>query len=479
MADVEATPNLDTSTDASAVEGPGKGLAFFERARTVAESGNFDYAIEMYIAGLNREPENTAEHQALAEVAVRRKIQGTGSRSRFGARGFFKGKTPKEQMLNAEYQLAKDWGNIPAFMAFIRAASAAGYADVIRWIGPVIANANYTNKNPKKEIYLELADIYEKIGEFDRTLEGLNAAFRMAPNDMSLPPRINAMAAKATLKKGQYEKEEGFRDSLRDADATRDLIQQDSMLQNDDYRIRQAKEAKVAYDANPHDHQAISKYASALAATEEEDYELEAMKVLQKAFEETKTYRYKSTRGDIKMRQMARNVRMLRDAVKDYPDDESLKADLVKLEREQLSFEISEFKERAEHFPTDLQVLFDYGSRLYRAGRLDEAMPVLQSAQGHPKYRVDALYMLGRCFMQQNMEPEAVETFKRALEDYELANQNDPKSKEVHYWLARACEATGEEEEAMRLFSKITQWDIGFRDARQRLVELRKKKKAQ
>ena len=30
-------------------EGPGKGKAFFDRARSVAATGNFDYAIDMYI----------------------------------------------------------------------------------------------------------------------------------------------------------------------------------------------------------------------------------------------------------------------------------------------------------------------------------------------------------------------------------------------------------------------------------------------
>ena len=57
-------------------EGPGKGKPFFDRGKTVAATGNFDYAIEMYIQGLYREPFNVDEHQALREVAMRGKWRG-------------------------------------------------------------------------------------------------------------------------------------------------------------------------------------------------------------------------------------------------------------------------------------------------------------------------------------------------------------------------------------------------------------------
>src|SRR3982751_702842 len=69
----------ETPTEKPAVdphEGPGKGRAFFERAKTVAATGNYDYAIDMFITGLDREPFNLEEHKALREVALRRKVAG-------------------------------------------------------------------------------------------------------------------------------------------------------------------------------------------------------------------------------------------------------------------------------------------------------------------------------------------------------------------------------------------------------------------
>ena len=91
------------------IEGPGKGKAFFDRAKTVAATGNYDYAIDMYIEGLNREPFNLDEHKALRDVGFRRKVSGgKAPGGLLKPKLPYKGKTAKESMLNAAWMLAKD-----------------------------------------------------------------------------------------------------------------------------------------------------------------------------------------------------------------------------------------------------------------------------------------------------------------------------------------------------------------------------------
>src|SRR6476659_4303444 len=53
-----------------------KAKAFFDRGGTVAGTGNYDYAIEMYIQGLNLDPEGVEGHQALRDISLRRKAGG-------------------------------------------------------------------------------------------------------------------------------------------------------------------------------------------------------------------------------------------------------------------------------------------------------------------------------------------------------------------------------------------------------------------
>ena len=49
---------------------------FFERAEQVAETGNWDFAIEMYLQGILREPGNIERgHHPLRNVSLVRKAQ--------------------------------------------------------------------------------------------------------------------------------------------------------------------------------------------------------------------------------------------------------------------------------------------------------------------------------------------------------------------------------------------------------------------
>src|SRR5215212_9887637 len=200
----------DTATEAPANapdpnEGPGKGKPFFDRAKTVADTGNYDYAIDMYIQGLFKEPFNVAEHQALREVSLRRKITG-GKSSGGGLLGGFggpklpyKGKTPKEALLNNEFLLAKDVGNITAMLAIVRNADLMKMKDVVNWAGAILKEANRTTKTPKAEIYIELAEIYEKHEEYHKATDAINAAAQLKPNDMELAAKGNHYAALATM----------------------------------------------------------------------------------------------------------------------------------------------------------------------------------------------------------------------------------------------------------------------------------------
>src|SRR4051812_39565373 len=49
---------------------------FFEYAHQVSGSGQFDYSIEMFIQGLEKDPEDVDEHQLLRETSLKRKASG-------------------------------------------------------------------------------------------------------------------------------------------------------------------------------------------------------------------------------------------------------------------------------------------------------------------------------------------------------------------------------------------------------------------
>ena len=464
----------DEETPPPSIEGPGKGKAFFDRAKTVAATGNHDYAIDMYIEGLNREPFNIDEHKALRDVGFRRKVAGgKAPGGLLGPKPPYKGKTPKEAMLNSAWTLAKDVGNIPAMLTYFRNAVAGEWREVALWIGPILREANRTNKTPKFEIYIEMVETYKKMEQYKFALEAMQAAMQMKPNDMNLAGESQAIAALEVLQKGKYDKGGDFKDSIKDKDSTKKLAEEENLNRSEEYRTKAVAQAKEDYEKNPTEVQVIAKYAKSLQDMDDEPHEIVAMEILQKAYEETRVYRFKATIGDIRMKQFRRNINALRDQIKASPDDKDLVHQLDKIRKERLAYELKEFEERSEHMPTDMGIRFEYGLRLYETARYDDAIVALQQAQNNPKARVDALHLLGRSFMAQKMIPEAVDTLKKSLDEYDLAPSGDRKSKEIHYWYARALEENNDKAGAIDIYSKIIRWEIGYRDARARLNALR------
>src|SRR5437660_6255334 len=53
-----------------------KAQTFFARGRTVADTGQFEYAIEMFLQGLTIDPEAVDAHKDLRTIALKRKASG-------------------------------------------------------------------------------------------------------------------------------------------------------------------------------------------------------------------------------------------------------------------------------------------------------------------------------------------------------------------------------------------------------------------
>jgi hypothetical protein len=106
-------------------------------------AGNdFDQVIDSLLKRLERDPEKIDLHRQLREVGLQRTAAGGKPAGGFlGPALPFAGKGPKEKMLNAEFVLAHDVGNIPAMMDLYRAAESASYVDVAEWIGQILRAA--------------------------------------------------------------------------------------------------------------------------------------------------------------------------------------------------------------------------------------------------------------------------------------------------------------------------------------------------
>ncbi len=445
----------------------GSGEAFFERADEVAQIGNWDFAIELYLEGIKREPGNIERgHQKLWEVALNRKARGgksLGMLKQIRCRG---GKTPLEEMLNAEYILARDPGAVAPLETILKAARQLNLPQVVKWACDILFISQRPPAKPSKKVLRLLVDTYTEFEEYRMAIQACEILRALSPEEESVLQKLSQLSAKHTIQKGKYDQEGDFTQSVKDLDRQKELIEQDSLVQSTVFLRQQIDRTRAEYLASPTQHGKINAFVDALLKPEDEVFENEAVEVLTKAYNDLKAYQFKMRIGDIRIAQMTRRYRKLVSA----GDKEGATAHA----RRQLEFELEEYGERVVNYPTDLGLKYELGRRQFLAGRYDEAIGSFQQAQRDPRRGLRATNYLGQAFAKKGWLPEAATTLEKALSQELTENQE----MDLRYTLGDVLEQIGDPphlQKALENFSKVAMIDFNYKDVRLRVDNIRKK----
>jgi len=448
----------------------------FEKGKRTADTNNFEYSIEMYLQGLNIDPENTDAHQALREISLKRKASGgkpLGMRDKWNLK---KG-DDKQNLINAEKLLSYDPGDLGNMVAVFQAAYKAGFYDTVMWIGKIAMQANITKpKGPDFKTFIILRDIYKGLEQWQEAVDACNWAAKLKPDDMDLQKESNDLGVQLTMLKGKYGVAKSFRESVRDSDKQRDLQRMDSDVRTDDMMAHQIAAAKAEYTAEPNEPGKISKYVDALRKAENLEYENDAIELLEETFKKTGQFRWRKTAGEIKLVQMTRMERSMRQAFQANPADEELKKQYAAFRKERAEEELKEYTLWAENYPTEASYRFQMASRLFDLHRYQEAIPIFQNVRQDPKYRSEAALMLGRAFFEAGFSDEAVDTLHNVMDAYQI--KGDTKHKDITYWYARALEGKGDIPAALKSYSQVAMIDFNYRDVQARIKTLKNPPKA-
>jgi len=450
-----------------------KAQAFFARARKVAKSNNFDYAIEMYLEGLRCAPDALVDgHARLRELALLRQGKGGKKPTMLEKMKLLRGKKdPIDKMLAAEYMLAKDPDHLPYAEDFLKASVSGGYHKTAGWIANLIFQANNASEKPSVAAYILLKDSYLQIGAYDRAIAACEHAAKLKPSDASLDEEYKQLTAERTVSKGKYDQEGSFRDSIQNRDAQDKLQAQSGAVKSDNYRQLALDDARHAYSEDPNLAKNIYNLANTL--TEMHTYKAynEAVVVLEKAYQEKSDFSFKQQAGEIRIKQIKRNIRAMKAAIEKNPGDAESKGKLAKLMKLLNTTEMTHYRLWVENRPTDLAAKYEYGSRLVSNKQFDEAIPILQDAQRDPRHSTLSMNKIGRCFFFKGWYADSIDIFRQALDCHEL--KDDGIGKELRYNLAHALEKDGKTEEALGIYRKLAQLDFGFKDVRERVAKLR------
>lgn len=478
----------DDSSPLSFARDPDRAKRFFYHAKAAGDSRNFDYAIECYINGLRYEPDSLENHKLLRDVAIMRKGEG-GKTAGITEKYKPSGKSTIDRLMHTEKIWCKDPQNVTLMAEVMDRAVETDrlhidldLIEVARWVGGLILETKGNIPGSAKSAYLKATDLFSQLDAFPEAVEACKLALRVDPNNELLTKRLKDLEAEQTMQKGGYTSEnvrEGsFHSAVRDIDKQRQLERDDAITVRGSMLEEEIQQRRTEYEKNPQDVDQLGKLVAVLARRETDADDEEAIRLLEKGMKLTGQYRYKMRLGDIRIRQFNRRLRQLNHAAKKQPKNQEVKNQIQSLMQHKLQFELDEYQERIQNYPTDLSLRFELGRRLFATHKHDEAIAAFQQAKSDPKYRVVSLDFLGRCYAAKNWLEESVDTLQQGVEAHK--NTDDRLALELRYHLMLSLRQLAMKEksaerakESQKIASQILQTDITFRDIRQQMDSIR------
>jgi tetratricopeptide (TPR) repeat protein len=455
-----------------------KAEKFFERAATLHEATNFEFAMTMWLGGLRQDPTSLRGLEGFFKSAGAFMNSGAKGPSKDTIKLFSGGGNIERYLLSL-----LEWSAHPTEAAYaVRAmqlASDLGLAEPAVWIATRALGAAEREKRPRKDYFLKIMEVLRRFEKFDLAIRAGEAALRVDPTDGRLSAELRNMSADSTMRRGGFDQtgaEGGFRANIRDIARQQELEEASRVSKTEEALNRLLVGARSEYEANKLDKPTINKYVDLLLERGQEEDEQTAIRVLDEAYRTTQEFRFKDRAEQLRLRVRRRGLAALKERAEagDPSARESYKAAV----REYLDAEIRLAEQQVAAYPTDLSRRFDLGQKFFKVGRYEEAIGQFQEAKNDVKNRANVLYYLGLSFQKIGWNDEAIETLRQALSMH--ASPSDATGMELRYALMEALAARAEEqsslpdaEEAYKIAASIAIEQINYKQIRARRDEVK------
>ena len=446
-----------------------------KKAKDAVGRRNYDLAIFSYIEAIKLQPDNVEVRTALRAIQTKyAKEKGTSSFGAFKAMAAANVhkmlKKYDDAIIDLENGLTSDPSNLKMLVMLAELCVTAGYTDVAIWQRQSIAD----NVAPEDTDNLfALADLYKEAGKGQETIGCLERIKEIDP-EMDIDAEMREASAQMSSIIFERAAKEGSRAIIKNADEADKLEMDAGRLRTDDQR-RKAIDYRLEHDLKdrPKDHAMWLTIGDIAASFDDLEAGYgEAMKYYKKAEElSPANSAIRDHIGDLEMRRFKHRIQSLDAAAKG--GDAAALEQLKKLRKEDLEYQLEEYKRRVKEQPLKADYHYKLGTLFLQFHQYDDAIGELQVASKDPRFKIGALTFLGRCMLAQKNIDMAISQFTRAREGVELFD----KYKEPMYYEALAYLTKGTKEgaqKALELFTHLYETDIKFRDVKDRVAEAQK-----
>jgi tetratricopeptide (TPR) repeat protein len=442
---------------------------FFEKGVIAMERNNLDYAISMFIASIDAEPQFFRARQLLHAASVKMFTE--------SGKGVFahivttisalpqllqgqiamSSKKYSKAMSIAERVLQKDPFNLPFLTLLCKASEKADMPEVA--IDALKAATKYYSDNTN--LLTWLGDLYSSTDDLEEAKNCYETVVNLKPNDAKALKTLKDAMARGSMERGGWAAaQEG--DSFRHAIKKGDAQEGEEETGSDDVTLLIQDALDKLHD-NPKDMNMRRKLISLYQQANRFDDAIKTLKETQQmtsapdpTLEKTLTEIY-TLKFDYEIEELEKK-------------NEQQAANNKKEEKKQ--FLLQNISDRVKRYPNDLPLRYDYGVLLLETGEINEAIKQLQVAERNPQRKLDALYYLGLCFKKKGQFDLAKQQLETAAQ--ELTEMNELK-KNIFYELGAIYEQQGQLDEAIKYYKQIYQVDIGYKDIADKIETAYKK----
>jgi tetratricopeptide (TPR) repeat protein len=437
----------------------------FQKGNDALTRENYDYAVDLLMQVLEKEPGFYEGRKALRSAQQRKAS---------GGKGFFKKalSSASSAPLVAKGQIAlrsnpTDALNIGEQILNSDPTSTGGHKLIaeaaLTLAMPKTAVMSFDvlfKNNPKdKNITIQYANVLAEIGQAELAERILMESSRLNSNDPDLHQALKDLSARKTLHEGGYDAaatgKASYRDMLRNEQEAKSLEQANRVQKTEDQAQNLIDEYTVRLKSEPNNVRLLRNIAELYTQKKKFDLALQYYEKITSTDAGANDASVASAIAQTKAKQFDYQVEQLDATAPDYTER------VAQINGDKQAYRIAECQKRVDRNPTDLAIRYEMGVLYFHAGKVTEAMGEFQKAKNNPNKKVASMNYLAQCFAKKKMYPLAVTQFQEAIKDKQIF---DEEKKDLVYNLGIVFEAMEKKKESIEQFEQIYAIDIGYKD---------------